>query len=359
MVDPTHSSTHDPAVEPLRDAFRRPMTDLRISVTDRCNFRCSFCMPGDRRYHFLPRPEILTFEEVSRLAAIFSRLGVRKIRLTGGEPLLRSELETLVGQLAAIPGIDDLALTTNGYLLAEKAETLRAAGLSRVTVSFHSRDPETFARINGSRGGDDALQRVLDGLEAARRVGLAPIKLNHVPLRGINEHEIVDLARWAREQGYVLRFIEYMDVGTVNRWQEAEVLSAQEILRRIDREMPLEPVPRDPAGETDPGEVAERWRYRDGGGEVGVIASVTQPFCGDCSRVRLSAEGQLLTCLFATAGLDLKTPLRAGAADEELAELIAATWRRRTDRYSEERTEALRRGTFAPAEKIEMFRIGG
>lgn len=330
------------------------MTDLRISVTDRCNFRCSFCMPADRRYEFLPRPEILTFEEVSRLAAIFRRLGVRKIRLTGGEPLLRSELETLVAQLAAIPGIDDLALTTNGYLLAEKAAALRAAGLSRITVSFHSRDPETFARINGSRGGGDALQRVLDGLEAARREGLAPIKLNHVPLRGVNDHEIVDLARWARQQGYVLRFIEYMDVGTVNRWQEAEVLSAREILRRIDQAMPLEPLDRHHAGD-----VAERWRYRDGGGEVGVIASVTQPFCGDCSRVRLSAEGQLLTCLFATTGVDLKTPLRGGATDDELAELIAATWRRRTDRYSEERTEALRRGTFAPAEKIEMFRIGG
>ena len=338
------------------DEFQRPMTDLRISVTDRCNFRCTFCMPAEESYTFLPRREILSFEEMERVARIFVSLGVRKIRLTGGEPLLRAQIEGLVERLAAIEGLEDLALTTNGSLLAKKAAGLAAAGLRRVTVSFHSLDPATFGRISGL-GAD--LSQVVEGLEAARAAGLSPIKLNVVPIKGVNDHEIVPIARWARERGYVVRFIEYMDVGTLNRWREEEVLSAREILRRIDAAMPLIAI-----GKDHPGEVAHRYRYRSGGedpsgGEVGVIPSVTDPFCGDCSRVRLSADGRLFTCLFAAVGHDLKALLREGAADQELAAEIRRLWQARTDRYSQERTAALRAGSFQPAPKVEMFRIGG
>ncbi len=338
-------------VMPLRDTLSRPMTDLRISVTDRCNFRCTFCMPAEKSYTFVPRREILSFEEVVRLARIFVGLGVRKIRLTGGEPLLRAELDALIRALVEIEGLEDLALTTNGYLLARRAAELKAAGLKRVTVSFHSLDSEVFGRLNGL--GMD-LDRVLEGLRVAREVGLGPIKLNVVPVRGVNDHEIVDLARWARDQGYIIRFIEYMDVGTVNGWEEADVLSGEEILRRIAKEMPLEPVDRE-----KPGDVAHRYRPVAGGIEVGVIPSVTEPFCGDCSRVRLSAEGKIYTCLFAAQGHDLKTPLRAGESDGDLTNRIDALWRRRADRYSEERTASLRAGDFVPAPKVEMFRIGG
>lgn len=338
-------------VLPLTDTFHRPMTDLRISVTDRCNFRCTFCMPADRRYHFLPRREILSFEEVIRLARVFLGLGVRKIRLTGGEPLLRAQLPILIRDLARLEGLEDLALTTNGYLLAEKAEALAAAGLRRVTVSFHSLVPEVFGRLNGL---GLELEKVLEGLEEAKRVGLGPIKLNVVPVKGVNDGEIVSLARWARDEGHTLRFIEYMDVGTVNAWEEGDVLTAREILERIDRQMPLEPISKD-----HPGEVADRYRYRGGGGEVGLIPSVSQPFCGDCTRVRLSAEGKVFTCLFGSVGHDLKAPLRRGATEGELAKLVQGIWSERTDRYSEERTAALRAGTFRPTEKVEMFRIGG
>jgi len=335
----------------ISDSLGRPLADLRISVTDRCNFRCGFCMPADVAHRFVPRSQILSFEEIGRVARILAGLGVRKIRLTGGEPLLRSEIETLIGALAEIPGIDDLALTTNAYLLGEKAESLAAAGLGRVTVSLHSLDPETFARLSGL---GMELERVLEGLEAARRAGLGPVKLNTVTIKGENDHEVVELARFARERGYVLRFIEYMDVGTLNRWDPEGVVSAREIVERIGRVYPLEPL--EPAHR---GEVAERYRYLDGGGEVGVIPSITQPFCGDCTRLRLSAEGKLYTCLFSNVGHDLKEPMRAGASDEEIAERVAKIWRARTDRYSEERTEALAAGRFAPAEKVEMFRIGG
>lgn len=327
------------------------MTDLRISVTDRCNFRCTFCMPGDRQYTFLPRPQILTFEEVTRVARLMADLGVRKIRLTGGEPLLRAELPTLIAQLAAIDGIDDLAMTTNGSLLPEHAESLRSAGLRRVTVSVHSLDAEVFGRLAG-RG--LALDRVLAGLEAAKAAGLGPVKLNTVAMKGINDHEIEALAGFGREHGYVVRFIEYMDVGTVNRWDPDAVVSAREIIDRIDASWPLEPIDRD-----HPGDVADRYRYRDGGGEVGVIPSITQPFCGACSRVRLAADGQLYTCLFSRAGHDLKTPLRAGEDDDALRARLEAIWGRREDRYSELRTTALEAGTFEAAEKVEMFRIGG
>jgi cyclic pyranopterin phosphate synthase len=347
----------------VADAFARPMTDLRISVTDRCNFRCVFCMPSDRAYRFLPRPQILTFEEVTRLARVFVGLGVEKIRLTGGEPLLRAEIEKLVAGLAAIEpcrdgaaGRIDLAMTTNAYLLPQKAAVLRRAGLGRVTVSLHSLDAETFGRINGL---GVKLEAVLAGIDAALAADLRPVKLNVVVLKGTNDREIVDLARFGRDRGCAVRFIEYMDVGTVNAWDPDRVISAREILERIDRVFPLEPSLDSPLTKSRRGEVAERYRYRDGAGEVGVIPSVTQPFCGDCTRVRLSADGELFTCLFAAAGHDLKGPLRAGASDGELAALVRSLWRRRTDRYSEERTAALRRGRFAPAEKVEMFRIGG
>ncbi len=335
----------------LRDSLDRPMTDLRISVTDRCNFRCTFCMPSDRAYHFLPRPQILTFEEMTRLARLFVDLGVEKIRLTGGEPLLRHEIEHLVASLAEIDGLQDLALTTNAYLLPKKAAALRRAGLDRVTVSLHSLDPEIFGRINGL---GIEIERVLEGIDAAVAAGLAPVKLNIVVIQGVNDHEIGDLARYGRDHGCVVRFIEYMDVGTVNAWDPEKVISAEQIIGRIDRVFPLEPIHR-----VRPGDVANRYRYRDGGGEVGVITSVTQPFCGDCSRVRLSAEGKLYTCLFAATGHDLKTLLRDGAGDDVLRDRIREIWGRRTDRYSEERTAALRAGRFVPAEKVEMFRIGG
>ena len=339
------------APQPPRDVFARPLSDLRISVTDRCNFRCTFCMPSDRAYRFLPKPQILSFEEVTRLARLFIDLGVRKIRLTGGEPLLRAEIEHLIAALAALDGSSDLALTTNAYLLPQKAEVLRSSGLDRVTVSLHSLDPETFGRINGL---GVELSRVLEGVRAAVKAGLDPVKLNVVVMQGINDHEVVDLARFGRDHGCVVRFIEYMDVGTVNAWNPEEVVSADEIVERIDRVFPVEPL-----GKARPADVANRYRYRDGGGEIGVITSVTRPFCGDCSRVRLSAEGKLYTCLFAAVGHDLKAPMRDGASDEELRERIRTIWSRRTDRYSEERTAALAHGRFAPAEKVEMFRIGG
>lgn len=339
-------------VSPVRDVFGRPMTDLRISVTDRCNFRCVFCMPPDRVYAFLPREELLTFEEITRLARLFVEMGVRKIRITGGEPLLRSEIEKLIAMLARIPGLEDLALTTNGYLLAQKAAALKAAGLRRVTVSLHALEDSTFGQINGRGIG---VSRVLEGIERAVEVGLVPVKIDVVVLRGVNDHQVVELARFFKRPHCVVRFIEYMDVGTVNGWNLEKVVPAREIVEMIDRAMPLEPLPREYAGE-----VALRFRYRDDGTEVGVIASVTEPFCGDCSRVRLSSDGRLYTCLFAAEGHDLKGPLRAGATDEELKAIIASVWSRRTDRYSEERTAALRQGQpRTPVPKVEMFRIGG
>lgn len=333
------------------DRLERPLTDLRVSVTDRCNFRCTFCMPAEQKYDFLPRPQILDFEEVTRLVRIFTSLGVDKVRLTGGEPLLRSEIEKLVAQLAAVDGVDDLALTTNASLMEKKAPLLADAGLGRVTVSLHSLEPETFEKVNGL---GLPLEDVLRGIDAALEHDLRPVKLNAVALRDVNEHEILDLARFGREKGCVVRFIEYMDVGTVNSWDPEAVVSAREIVERIDEVYPLEP-----ASKERQGEVADRYRYADGAGEIGVIPSITQPFCGDCTRARLSAEGKLYTCLFGVVGHDLKPPLRDGASDEELREQIASIWRRRTDRYSEERTEALRAGSFRPAEKVEMFRIGG
>jgi len=339
------------ASELPRDLLGRGISDLRISVTDRCNFRCGFCMPVHQKYTFLPKPEILSFEEIVRLVGIFASLGVRKVRLTGGEPLLRAEIEKLVAAIAAVPGIEDLALTTNAFLLAEKAAALRAAGLQRVTISLHSLDPAEFGRINGL---GLPLARVLEGIDAALAAGLLPVKLNAVVMQGSSEQELIDLARFGREKGCVFRFIEYMDVGTLNAWDPSRVITAAEIVRRIDAVFPLEPL-----GRVVAGEVAERWRYRDGGGEIGVISSVSQPFCGDCARARLSADGHLFTCLFAAVGHDLKALLRDGCSDSEIASQLAAIWSRRRDRYSEERKEAIDAGHFVPAPKVEMFRIGG
>jgi cyclic pyranopterin phosphate synthase len=331
------------------DRLGRRMHDLRISVTDRCNFRCSYCMPAEvygRDYAFLPRQQIRTYEEIARLARLFVDLGVEKLRITGGEPTVRHDLPELVRMLAVIEGVRDLTLTTNGTALRRLAGPLAAAGLRRITVSLDSLDDEVFRRMNGI---DWPVGRVLDGIAAARAAGLDPIKVNTVVRRGVNEDSILPLARWARESSLVLRFIEFMDVGHTNGWRLDEVVPQAEILARIDAELPLEPVP--PAY---PGEVADRFRYRDGSGEIGVIASVTQPFCGTCTRARLSAEGELFTCLFAARGTGLKEPLRAGATDEELVARIRAAWTARDDRYSELRTA----GT-VELPRVEMFAIGG
>ncbi|MFQ5859974.1 MAG: GTP 3',8-cyclase MoaA [Dehalococcoidia bacterium] len=340
-------------VQPLvTDVFGRPLKDLRVSVTDRCNFRCTFCMPAEaygERYHFLPKAEVLTFEEIARLTRIFAELGVSKVRLTGGEPLLRKDLELLVAQLASIQGVENLALTTNGYLLADKAEALKAAGLQRVTVSLHSLDDSVFGALNG-RG--ISTHRVLQGIQRAAEAGLSPIKINVVVIKGVNGHTVTDVARFFKELGHIVRFIEYMDVGSLNGWRMEQVVPADDIVQMIDAVMPLEPMER-----AYQSEVALRFRYTDGGGEIGVIASVTKPFCGDCARARLSAEGKVYTCLFASEGHDLRGPLRAGATDDDLKELITGIWSQRTDRYSEERAELLAKG--ARLQKVEMYHIGG
>lgn len=332
----------------VTDTLNRPLRDLRISVTDRCNFRCVYCMPKEifgSDYQFLPRAEILTFEEITRLARIFAAHGVRKIRLTGGEPLVRRDLPLLVKMLADIPDID-LTLTTNGSLLAKQARTLKEAGLKRVTVSLDSLDNEIFKAMNDV---DFPAEKVLEGMDAAAEAGLGPIKVNMVVKRGMNESSILPMARFFREKGYILRFIEYMDVGHTNGWRLDDVVSASEIIKMINAEIPLEPL--------DPnyrGEVAGRWKYKDGSGEVGVIASVTQPFCRDCNRARLSAEGQLYTCLFAVEGHDLRALIRGGADDNEISQAIARVWNRRADRYSELRSE-----NTISLPKVEMSHIGG
>ncbi len=341
--------TSTDAAPPPDDRLGRRMHDLRISVTDRCNFRCTYCMPVEvfgRDHAFLARAQILTFEEIVRLAGLFVRLGVEKLRITGGEPTVRRDLPELVRRLAGIEGIRDLTLTTNGSALRKLADPLAAAGLRRITVSLDSLDDDVFRRMTGA---DFPVGRVLDGIAAARAAGLAPIKVNMVVRRGANEDSVLPVARWARDEGLILRLIEFMDVGHTNGWRMDEVVPQAEILALIDAELPLEPLPPNYVGE-----VAGRFRYRDGSGEVGVIASVTRPFCGACTRARLSAEGELFTCLFAAAGADLKTPLRAGATDDELTERIRATWTLRADRYSELRTA----GT-ADARRVEMFAIGG
>jgi len=331
------------------DTLGRPMRDLRISVTDRCNFRCVYCMPKEvygADHAFLPRAQILDFEEIERIVGVAVGLGVRKVRLTGGEPLVRRNLERLVEMLAAIEGIEDLTLTTNASLLAPKARILADAGLQRVTVSLDALDDPTFQRMNDV---GFPVSRVLDGIAAAEAVGLGPIKVNTVVRRGLNEHAIVDLARHFRGSGTVVRFIEYMDVGSTNGWRLDDVVPAAEVVACIDERWPLEPV-----AEAYRGEVAQRYRYRDGSGEIGVISSVTQPFCGDCTRARLSADGSIYTCLFATVGHDLRASLRAGATDEDLADMLRAIWTRRDDRYSDLRTLET-----VALPKVEMSFIGG
>jgi cyclic pyranopterin phosphate synthase len=333
---------------PVLDTLGRPVRDLRISVTDRCNFRCVYCMPKEvygRGYDFLERRHLLTFEEIERLSRVFASLGVEKIRLTGGEPLLRRELERLVEMLAAIPGVD-LTLTTNGSLLPQKARVLAEAGLRRVTVSLDSLDDKVFGAMNDV---DMPVERVLAGIEAAAAAGLSPVKVNMVVKRGLNEDSVLPMARYFRGSGHILRFIEYMDVGHTNGWRLDDVVSAAEIVATIGAELPLEPIEPNYAGE-----VARRFRYRDGGGEIGLIASVTGPFCGACTRARLSAEGRLYTCLFATEGHDLRALVRGGASESDLAEKIGRLWRTRADRYSE-----LRSAETADLPKIEMSYIGG
>jgi cyclic pyranopterin phosphate synthase len=332
----------------LRDTLGRPLRDLRISVTDRCNFRCVYCMPKEifgRGYQFLPKADLLTYEELERLARIFVGLGAQKVRLTGGEPLTRRGLEILVGMLAAIDDLD-LTLTTNGSLLEEKAQALKDAGLKRITVSLDSLDDAVFRKMNDV---DFPVERVIAAMDTAHEVGLRPVKVNMVVKRGMNEDSVVPMAAFFRERGYILRFIEYMDVGHTNGWRMDDVVPAREIVRRVSEAFPIEPV-----APNYTGEVAERWRYVDGKGEIGIIASVTQAFCTDCTRARLSAEGRLYTCLFATEGTDLRALLRGGASDDDIAARIADVWNARSDRYSEIRSE-----NTIPLKKIEMSYIGG
>jgi len=332
----------------VRDTRGRALRDLRVSVTDRCNFRCPYCMPRELfgpDHVFLPQDQVLSIDEIAVLVRVFVRLGVRKVRLTGGEPLLRPDLESLVAQIAATPGVEDLALTTNGALLAKRAAGLFAAGLHRVTVSLDSLDPVVFGELADTKV---PLGRVLAGIDAAREAGARPVKLNAVLQRGRNDDGLLDLVDYAREHGDVLRLIEFMDVGTTNGWHGAQVVTAAEVLERVSAVHPLEPVeePRD-------GQVAERWRYLDGRGELGLVSSVTRPFCGDCVRARLTATGELHTCLFSAAGHDLRSPLRSGASEDDLLAHVQDLWRVRDDRYSE------LRGTVPAAPRPEMSYLGG
>ncbi|MFJ9449517.1 GTP 3',8-cyclase MoaA [Herbaspirillum sp. NPDC101397] len=344
----------------LADALMRPLHDLRISVTDRCNFRCVYCMPKevfDKDYSFLPHSSLLSFEEITRLATLFVAHGVEKIRLTGGEPLLRKHLERLIGMLHALRTPDgrelDLTLTTNGTLLAQKAQALKDAGLKRVTVSLDALDDANFKRMNDV---DVSVSQILHGLDVAHKVGLGPIKINMVVKKGVNDHEILAMARHFKDTPFTLRFIEYMDVGSSNGWRMDEVVPSSEVIRRIHAELPLEAIDANYTGET-----AQRWRYKDGGGEIGVISSVTQAFCQDCSRARLSTEGKIYTCLFAGEGHDLRGLLRGERSDAEISSAIAAIWGRRGDRYSELRSEQKDTATTSMPQvrKVEMSYIGG
>ena len=332
------------------DRLGRPLRDLRLSVTDRCNFRCPYCMPREifgRDFEFLRREELLSFEEITRLAQMFAQLGVEKIRLTGGEPLLRRDLEALVEMLAHVKGIRDLTLTTNGSLLTpEKAHALKDAGLNRISISLDSLDDAVFRKMNDV---NFPVQKVLDAIDAADEAGLWPVKIDMVVKRGVNDDSIVDMARHFRGTGHIVRFIEYMDVGTTNGWRMEDVVHGREIVERVGREWPIEPLTPNYFGE-----VAERWRYSDGAGEFGVITSVTQPFCGSCTRARLTADGKLYLCLFATEGHDLRELVRSRASDEEILDDIRSVWRKRDDRYSE-----IRSSETAGLPKVEMSKIGG
>jgi len=336
----------------MRDALRRPLHDLRISLLDRCNFRCPYCMPASEfheDYKFLKRPDRLSHEEILLVARAAVGLGVSKLRLTGGEPLLDRNLPDLVAGLAVLPGVDDLAMTTNAMLLPPAAAELAQAGLNRVTISLDSLDEQVFTRMSGGRGD---IHTVLAGIEAAEKAGLSPIKINVVVQRGVNDHTVLDLLEHFRGSGHIVRLIEFMDVGNRNGWRLSQVVPSRELLASVEARWPLRAV-----GRNYPGEVARRYQYVDGQGEIGIISSVTEPFCGACSRARLSADGVLYTCLFATNGTDLREPLRNGADDDEVAEILARTWLQRADRYSE-----LRRTDVAEAHhfsKVEMYRIGG
>ncbi len=343
--------TRDPLRNRPRDQFGRPLHDLRISVMDRCNFRCPYCMPREtfhEHYQFLKSKERLSFEEITRLARLFVSFGVQKLRLTGGEPLLRPNIAELVGELTALEGVKDVALTTNAVLLAQHAAALKANGLHRITVSLDTLDHELFKRMSGGFAERD---RVLEGLRAAQDAGLMPIKINSVVERGLNDHTLLELVEHFRGSGIIVRFIEYMDVGNRNHWRRDRVVPSRELLERIGARWPLHPIQ-----ENYRGEVAERYAFDDGAGEIGFISAITNPFCGDCTRARLSSEGVFYTCLFAQAGLDLRAPLRAGASDDELRALIATTWHARTDRYSERRASA---ADGKAQRKIEMYYIGG
>ena len=338
----------------ITDKLNRPVRDLRISVTDRCNFRCTYCMPAEifgERYEFLPRPEILTFEEIERIARIFAAVGVNKLRITGGEPLVRANLPELIERLSLIEGIEDIALTTNGYLLPKYANELKEAGLNRLTISLDSIDEEIFKKMSGRPQGP---ANTLEGIKLATELGFSPIKINVVVQRAVNDHTLVDTARYFKGTGAIVRFIEFMDVGTKNGWELSEVVTSKEVIDMIGSEFPLEPV--------DPnytGEVASRYRYKDGDGEIGVISSVSEPFCGSCTRARLSTDGKLVTCLFASGGTDLKETLRSGKSDEEIAEIIDGIWTNRSDRYSELRSKATDLNAGAEGDKVEMYYIGG
>jgi cyclic pyranopterin phosphate synthase len=335
----------------LTDALKRPVKDLRISVTDRCNFRCTYCMPLDE-YEWIDKREILTFEEIARLAKLFVDFGVEKIRLTGGEPLVRHDLELLVEKLAVLDGLKDLCLTTNGALLAERIGALKRAGLRRVNVSIDTLDPEKFKRM--TKRGD--LPKVLDGIFAAKAAGLAPIKLNAVVERGVNEDDILPLVEFCREHGFAMRFIEYMDVGNSNNWTSAKLVSKKEIIETIAARYPLKEIGREQGSAP-----SVDYEFVDGQGDIGVIASVTEPFCSSCTRARVTADGKIVTCLFSAGGHDVKAKLRGGATDAEIADFIANIWRTRTDRYSAERLEALKSSNYDPKshKKIEMISLGG
>ncbi len=335
-----------------RDTLGRPLRDLRISVMDRCNFRCPYCMPRETfhdKYKFLGSHERLSFDEIVRLSRMFVQLGVRKLRLTGGEPLLRANLADLIGDLTAIPDVEDVALTTNGVLLARYAAELKAAGLKRITVSLDTLDPEIFSRMSGGFGG---IEDVLSGIEHARQSGLDPIKINAVVQRGVNDHTAIDLVKRFRGTGVIVRFIEYMDVGNRNEWREELVVPSKQLAERIAAVWPLHPLEQEYRGE-----VAKRYAFDDGQGEIGFISSVTQPFCGDCSRARLSSDGVVYTCLFATEGTSVRDALRSGASDEQLLEMLRNIWLTRTDRYSEIRSKV--RQSEDAKRKVEMFYIGG
>ena len=333
----------------IQDTLERPLRDLRISVTDRCNFRCTYCMPSEifgRDYQFLPKEQLLSFEEIERVAAIFISHGVEKIRLTGGEPLMRRDLESLIERLAKLPGLKDLALTTNGSFSLQRVQSLANAGLTRVSVSLDSLDEEVFKAMNDV---DFSVQHVLDWIEASEQAGLSPVKVNMVVKRGVNEDSIIPMAEYFKEHGHILRFIEYMDVGHTNGWRLDDVVSSSEIVKRINEAFPIEA--------SDPhyrGEVANRYQYQDGRGEIGLISSVSQPFCGDCTRMRVSADGKLYTCLFAVNGHDLRALMRDGASDAQIDDKISAIWKNRSDRYSE-----LRASQTEDLSKVEMSYIGG